>query len=109
MDGKIVLEKEIVCYVRDYRITKHFHGFPPEYKVLDAPVYRVSQNNHLMTHVSFNDLDTAVEYAVGFVIRDTMYSVQAKLKETMDAIDDQQFAETVHCGIDGQIIYPAQT
>ena len=109
MDGKIVLEKEIVCYVRDYRITKHFHGFPPEYKVLDAPVYRVSQNNHLMTHVSFNDLDTAVEYAVGFVIKDTMKSVQTTLNETMAAIHQHQGGETVQINMDGKITYPAQT
>ena len=95
--------------VRDYLITKHFQTKYPEFKILDAPVYRVSQGGTLMTHMDFADLDTAVEYAVGFVIRDTMYSVQAKLKETMDAIDDQQFAETVHCGLDGQIIYPTQT
>ena len=109
MDGKIVIEKESVCYVRDYRITKHFHGFPPEFKVLDAPVYRVSQGGTLMSHMDFDDLDTAVECAVGYVIKDKMQSVQAKLNETMAGIHEQVKQETLQIDRRGHLTYPVQT
>ena len=94
--------------VRDYLVTKHFQGFPPEFKVLNAPVYRVSRNNILMS-MDFADLDTAVECAVGFVIKNKMQSVQDKLQDTMADIYGELKLETLQTTLDGKITYPAQT
>ena len=94
--------------VREYLVTKHFQGKAPEFKVLDAPIYRVSRNNILLS-IDFADLDTAVECAVGFVIKKKMQSIQAKMIETMVDIQEQVKLETLQTTLDGKITYPAQT
>ena len=77
--GKTVSREE-VCHIRGYVITKHVTSKLPEATWLDEPVYRVSHGATLMTSHDFSDLDTAIEYALGFVINETWSDIQDKFK-----------------------------
>ena len=104
IDGKVVSRQDI-CHVREYKISKHVTSLLPEALLLDEPAYRVSRNNSLMTHVDFPDLDTAIEYALGLFIKDTVQEVQAGFNCIWNETLDNLATKTVSVSLDGVISY----
>ena len=92
--------REEVCHIRQFVITKHLYSLLPEALLLDEPAYRVSRNNSLMTHVDFPDLDAAIEYATGFVIKDAAEEIQAKFKDVWEETYKRMAAQTISISID---------
>ena len=95
--------REEVCHIRHFVITKHLYSLLPEALRLDEPAYRVSRNNSLMTHVDFPDLDTAIEYALGLFIKDTVQEVQAGFNCIWNETLDNLATKTVSVSLDGVI------
>ena len=104
IDGKTVSREE-VCHIRSYVISRHLHSKLPDALPLDEPVYRVSQGNSLMTWVDFPDLDTAIEYALGLFIKDTVKEVQAGFSNVWEQTLDNLAAKTLSISFDGEISY----
>ena len=58
-----------------------------------------------MTHVGFPDLDTAIEYALGFVIKEEAEKVQATFKEAWGNTFERLAAQKVSVSLYGVISY----
>ena len=104
VDGKVV-SRQVICHVRQYQITKHLHGKLPEALLLDKPAYRVSQGKSLMTFIDFPDLDTAIEYATGFVIKQAAEEIQARFKDVWKETYERMAAQTISISNDGVVSY----
>ena len=94
------------CLIRGYMISKHWHSGAPEYAPLDAPVYRVSSGGTLVTGFDFLDLDTAIEYVVGFVVKSNGYAIKTAMAAKWKEVESDMRYETVQITNDGGIILP---
>ena len=102
--GDKLVSRQVICHVRQYVITKHLHGYSPEFALLDAPVYRVSTEKWVATSFNFPDLDSAIEYATGRVIKQEAEKIQEGFKEAWGATFERLADETVSDNYDGELI-----
>ena len=106
--GDKLVSRQVICHVRQYMITKHLHGYSPKFALLDAPVYRVStvagDDNWLATSVNFPDLDLAIEYATGRVIKQEAEKIQEGFKEAWEATFGRIADETVTDNMKGELM-----
>jgi hypothetical protein len=103
---KVMSDKyKVILHVRGYTITEHWFGWAPDFTPLDAPVYRVSSPGGTFG-INAPDIDTAVEFAVGLVVKKSAETIHAAMAVTWKEVEANNALETVNITNDGGITYP---